>query len=65
MSAGMRPIVNLGKSSRVVFKSALARQCRPMPAQHTVLSFRPVNSHLRQLHRVCTVACQAALQCLA
>ena len=63
--AGMRPILNLGKSSRVVFKAGHARQCRPMRAPHTVLSFRPVNSHLQQLHRVCTSPPQAALPCCA
>lgn len=48
----MRPIVNLGKSSRIVFRNAVGRQCRSLPAQRTVLSFRPVNCHLQQLHRV-------------
>lgn len=49
---GMRPIVNLGRGSRVTFRSASARRSRALPAQHTILSFRPVNFHLQQLHRV-------------
>ena len=48
----MRPIVNLGKASRITFKATHAPRSRSLPAQHTVMSFRPVNYHLQRLHRV-------------
>ena len=51
---GMRPIVNLGKASRLTFKAAVARRNRSLRVQHTVMSFRPVNFHLQRLHRVKT-----------
>ena len=49
---GMRPIVNLGKASRITFRAAGGRRSRVLPAQQTVMSFRPVNHHLQRLHRV-------------
>ena len=44
--------MNLGKASRITFRAACDRRSRSLPAQQTVLSFRPVNHHLQRLHRV-------------
>ena len=60
--AGMRPIVNLGKSSRITFKTAFSRHCHSLPVQRTVLSFRPVNWHLQHLHRVSVAGSLPACQ---
>ena len=61
--SGMRPIVNLGRASHVSLPAAPAHAPAPLPAgaarrrrpKRLRLSFRPVNFHLQNLHKVCAL----------